>query len=162
MSQKSLSLSEIHTFTFRGISLNPGSIQNDHLKENWKTLRNRGLHFIYLNINSLLPKTDELREIVKISNSTGIDNTETKLDNSTGDPEISIDGCSAIGRDRNRKGGGVIYYVTNKICCNTKNSISNVLVEISLSNFFSFFQLQLGSFINLQIKQGFWKYCQTV
>ena len=49
------------------ISLNRGPIQNIHLKEIWKTFRNRGLHFIHLNINSLLPKTDELREIVKIS-----------------------------------------------------------------------------------------------
>ena len=48
------------------ISLNPGPTQNDHLKENWKIFRNRGLPFIHLNINSLLPKIDELRKIVKI------------------------------------------------------------------------------------------------
>ena len=54
------------------ISLNQGPIQNDHLTENWKTFRNRGLHFIHLNINSLLPKIDKLREIVKISNPTVI------------------------------------------------------------------------------------------
>ena len=54
------------------INLNPGPIQNDYLKENWKTFRNRGLHFIHLNINSLLPKIDELREIVKMSNPTVI------------------------------------------------------------------------------------------
>ena len=47
------------------ISLNPGPTQNDHLKEKWKIFRNRGLHFIHLNINSLLPKIDELRKIVK-------------------------------------------------------------------------------------------------
>ena len=56
------------------ISLSPGPIQNDHLKENWKqrrtfytfyAFRKRDLHFIHLNINSLLPKIDELREIVK-------------------------------------------------------------------------------------------------
>ena len=80
MSPKLLSLFEINTSTFKDIGLNPGSIQNDHLKENWKTFRNRGLHLIHLNINSLLPKIDELIEVVK-----------TKLDNSTGDSEISID-----------------------------------------------------------------------
>ena len=47
------------------ISLNPRTIQNNRLKENWKKCRNRNLHFIHLNINSLLPKIDELREIVK-------------------------------------------------------------------------------------------------
>ena len=102
VSQKSLSLSEIHASTFRGISLNPGPIQNYHLTENWKTFRNRGLHFIYLNIKSLLPK-NELREIVKISNPTGIDITETKLDNSISDPEISIYRCCATGRDQNKE-----------------------------------------------------------
>ena len=73
------------------ISLNPGAIQNNHLKENWEIFRNRGLHFIHLNVNRLLPKIDELREIVKISNPTVIDITETKLDNSFGDSDISID-----------------------------------------------------------------------
>ena len=64
------------------ISLNTGPIQSVHLKENWKTFRNNCLHFIHLNINSLLPKIDELREIVKISNPTVIGITKAKLDNS--------------------------------------------------------------------------------
>ena len=82
------------------ISLNPGPIQNNHLKENWKKFRNRGLHFIHLNIKSLLPKIVELTERVKISNPTVIGITETKLDNSIGDSENSIDGYCAIRRDR--------------------------------------------------------------
>ena len=118
----------------RDIGLNPGSIQNDHLKENWKTFRNRGLHFIHLNINSLLPKIDELIEVVKISNLTVIGITETKLDNSTGDSEISIDKNCAIRCDQNRKDGGVICYVTNKICYNNKSCISkqieNIFIEL--------------------------------
>ena len=61
-----------------------------------------------MNLNSLLPKIDELRETVKISNPTVIDITETKLDNLIGDSEISIDGYCAIRHDRDRKGGGVI------------------------------------------------------
>ena len=112
------------------ISLNPGPIQNDHLTENWKTFRNRGLHFIHLNINSLLPKIDKLREIVKISNPTVIGITETKLDSSISHSEISIDGYCVIRRDRNRKAGGVICYVTNKICYSTKNCISNEIENI--------------------------------
>ena len=138
------------------ISLNPGPIQNDHLTENWKTFRNRGLHFIHLNINSLLPKIDKLREIVKISNPTVIGITETKLDSSIKHSEISIDGYCAIRRDRNRKGGGVICYVTNKICYNTKNCISNETENIFMNFLFQKQnQLNLELFINLQIKQGF-------
>ena len=83
----------------------------------------QGPTFYTLNINSLLPRIDELRKIVKISNPTIIGITETKLDNAIGDSEISIDGYCAIRRDRNRKGGGVI-------CYNTKNCISNEIENI--------------------------------
>ena len=107
-------------------------------------------------MNSLLPKIDELNEMVKTSNPTVIGITETKLDNSIDDSEISIDGYCAIRRDRNRKGGGVICYVTNKICYNTKNCISKEK-EMSLSNFL--FQKQnqvlLELFTNVQLKRGF-------
>ena len=40
----------------------------------------RGLHFIHLNINSLLPKIDELRNIAKLSNAAVIGIGESKLD----------------------------------------------------------------------------------
>ena len=47
------------------ISLNPWSNRTNHqLTENLKVFKNRGLHCIHLNINSLLSKIDELREIV--------------------------------------------------------------------------------------------------
>ena len=78
-----------------------------------------------------MPKIDELREIVKVSNPRVICITETKLNNSTGDSKIFIDGYCAIRRDRNRKGGGD---VTNNICYNTKNyilnEIENIFVEL--------------------------------
>ena len=44
--------------------------------------------FIHLNINSLLSKIDELREIVKISNPTVTGITETKIDNSINNSEF--------------------------------------------------------------------------
>ena len=65
-------------------------------------------------MNSLLPKIDELREIVKIPNPTVIGITKTKLGNLAGDSEFSIDRYCAIQRDQNRSGGGIICYVTNR------------------------------------------------
>ena len=47
-------------------------------------------------MNSLLPKIDELKEMVKTTNPTVIGITETKLDNSIDDSAISIDGYCAI------------------------------------------------------------------
>ena len=65
------------------ISLNPGPNRTNHqLTEDLKVFKNRGLHFIHLNINSLLSKIDELREIVKASNVTVLGITESKLDDS--------------------------------------------------------------------------------
>ena len=62
-------------------------------------------------------------------NQTVIDITQTKTDNSIIDSEIYIKGYYAVWHDRNRKGGGVICYFTNKICYNTKNCISNFLFQ---------------------------------
>ena len=67
---------------------------------------------------------------MKISNPTVIGNTEKKLDDLIGDSEVCIKGYFAIRRDWNKKGGGVICYVTNKICYNTKNCISNEIENI--------------------------------
>ena len=48
----------------------------------WKPFSKKGLHFIHLNINSLLPEIDELRDIVKKTNASIIGITERKLDSS--------------------------------------------------------------------------------
>ena len=71
---------------------------------------------------------------MKISNPTVVGNTEKKLDDLIGDSEVCIKGYFAILRDWNKKGGGVICYVTNKICYNTKycvsNKIENIFIEL--------------------------------
>ena len=49
------------------ISLNPGSLSNPQLfkQEEWQAFSNRELHLINLNINSLLPKIHEFRDVAK-------------------------------------------------------------------------------------------------
>ena len=59
------------------IGLNPGPVYNHHplnLKE-WDIFKIKGFHLLYLNVNSLLPKIDEL------SNAAVIGIAEYKLDN---------------------------------------------------------------------------------
>ena len=49
------------------ISLNPGPVYNNqslHLNE-WNVFRSKGIHLIHLNVNSLLPKIDEIRYIAE-------------------------------------------------------------------------------------------------
>ena len=47
------------------ISLNPGPSHINQTSDNneWDVFKARGLHFIHININSLLPKIEELRRI---------------------------------------------------------------------------------------------------
>ena len=74
------------------ISLNLGSVHQDTLQcsNEWNVFKDRGLHFIHLNMNSLLPKIEELRYIAKSTNAAVIGICESKLDASVLDPEISI------------------------------------------------------------------------
>ena len=78
----------------------------------------RGLHFIHLNINSILPKIDELRLIALKSNAAVIGITESKIDESVLDGEIGIDGYIPLRSDRNRQGGGVVCYIRRDISFN--------------------------------------------
>ena len=44
--------------------------------------KKKGLHFIHININSLLPKIDELQHLTKTTDTSVVGLSETKLDNS--------------------------------------------------------------------------------
>ena len=79
----------------------------------WNIFKSRGLHFIHLNINSLLPKIEELCIIAKSTNVTIIGISESKLDESVLEPEIEIDDYKILQCDRNRQGGGVACYIRN-------------------------------------------------
>ena len=59
--------------------------------------------------------------------------TELKLDDSINDCDICIERFNIIRRDQNRIGGGVVYYVSNKICFNANcNSYKteNIFIEL--------------------------------
>ena len=99
------------------ISLNPGPNRTNHqLTENLKVFKNWGLHFIHLNIDSLLSIPDELRVSLKASNTTVVGITELKLDDSINNCEICIEGYDIVRCDHSRKSRGVVCYVSNKIC----------------------------------------------
>ena len=121
------------------VSLNPGPSQIPQLNsETWSPFRKRGLHFLHLNINSILPKIDELRNIAKTSKVSVIGISETKLDDTVTNNEINIEGYSILRHDRNRQGGGVACYVRNDISFNQvyifSNETENIFFEIFLPN----------------------------
>ena len=98
----------------------------------WKAFSKRGLHLIHLNINSLLSKIDELREIAKKTRATVIGITESKLDGSVLDGEINIDGYELVRSDQNRHGGGVACYIRNDISFNIRGDFSSEIENIFL------------------------------
>ena len=119
------------------INLNPGPVTRYQLKDpKFEASNNKGLHLIHFNINSLLPKIDELCNIAKCSNAAVIGITETKLDNTVYDSEVTIDRCSIVRNDRNRKGGGVACYIRSNICYSRKICLSDNLENIFIDLLF--------------------------
>ena len=101
------------------IELNPGPADtNQIIKEDFEVFNNKGLHFMHLNINGLLNKIDELRYIARSSNAAVIGITETKLDNTVYDSEVTVDSYNIVRNARSRNGEWVACYMRNNICFN--------------------------------------------
>ena len=72
--------------------LNPGPVYRDTLQcmNKWNVFKNRGLHFIHLNFNSLLSKIEELNFIAKSTNPAIKGICESKFDALVLEQEISM------------------------------------------------------------------------
>ena len=120
------------------ISSTPGpSHINQTLDNNeWDVFKARGLHFIHININSLLPKIEELSSIACQSNAAVIGISESNLGNSIFNSETEIDGYNTLCFDRNRHGGGVACDVRNHLSFTKRNyfphDIETIFIEIFL------------------------------
>ena len=115
--------------------MNPGPSHINQTSSNneWDVFKARGLHFIHININSLLPKIEEL---LCLSNAAVIGISESKLDNFIFDSKIEIDGYNILRFDRKRHGGGVASYVRNDLSFTKRNyfphDIEIIFMEIFL------------------------------
>ena len=72
------------------VSISPGPVQifpavNVDI---WEPLNKKGLHFLHININSLLPKIDELKCIVNKTKAAIL--LESKLDHTVPDLEVNL------------------------------------------------------------------------
>ena len=114
------------------ISLNPEPFSNNqslHSNE-WNVFRSKGIHLIHLNVNSLLPKIDEIRYIAERTKAAVIGVTESKLNESIFQSEIQIDNYDLLRCDRNRNGGGVACYIRSDISYVQKDFFPNVIENI--------------------------------
>ena len=72
--------------------------ENQDFKK-WKKFKKKGQHFVYIKINSLLPKIDELLHFTKTTDTFVIGIIETRLDNSNLSSEIEIKRYSILRLD---------------------------------------------------------------
>ena len=72
---------------------------------------NNGFKCLHLNVHSLLPKMDEIRNMVSDLKIHCLSINETFLDKSIYDSEVNIENFSIFRNDRNRNGGGVALYI---------------------------------------------------
>ena len=103
--------------------------------EKWKKFKKKGLHFVHININNLLPKIDELRHLTKTTDVSVVGISETKFDNSVSSGEFEIEGHNLLRFDRSWR-GGVACYVNkflehnykHSFCKNTKSILTNIFL----------------------------------
>ena len=91
----------------------------------------RGLKCVHQNIRNLSNKLDEIRCIVNTLNS-GIhliSFTETWLNNSVLDEEVSIPGYTIFRKDRGSKGGGVIVYARDDLTVIRRSDLERPDIE---------------------------------
>ena len=128
--KKSLKFYQFLILLSGDISLNPGPNQDLHdIEDKFEPFRKRGLHFLRINVNSLLSKIDELRDIVGHTKPAILWITESKLDGSVNNQEVNISGYNILRNDRNRNGGGVACYIRSDLCFNSRN-IFQILLNI--------------------------------
>ena len=80
------------------VILNLGPIQRspDINSTIWEQLSKKGLHFLHININSLLPKKDEIRCIANKTKAVIIVITESKHDHAVPDSEVNFPGYDIL------------------------------------------------------------------
>ena len=123
---------QIFLLLSRDISLNVGPCEVQFIDgKTCEPLKIRDLHFCHLNVNSLLYKIDELRNITYYIRPAILGITDSKLDSSFTDAEVNINGYSKIRKDRNRN-VEVLHDILETICV----LISRTFFQIQLNMFF--------------------------
>ena len=99
-------------------------------------IKEKGMNFGHLNVNSLLSRIEEIRTLAFNTNISVLGITGTKLDNTVSNEELKIDGYNLLRPDRNKNDGGVASCIKNNIAYNRHSSISenieNIVLEILL------------------------------
>ena len=87
------------------ISLNLVPVCNSQscCSNEWNVFRVTGIQLIYLNVNNILPKIDEIRDIVARTNDTVIRIPKSKLDETVLQLEIQLSNSDLLKCDKKKK-----------------------------------------------------------
>ena len=108
----------------------------------------------HLNIRSLINKLDELQVFLENRNRAPLWGlSETWLDGSLSDTELEVPGFSMYRKDRNRRGSGVMVYVSNDVKAVRRGDLEEagieaLWIEVKMSNtqMLRRWQMSLGGF----------------
>jgi exonuclease III len=92
--------------------------------------KNRGLKIACLNITSLNKHIDELRICLNDREADILAINETRLEPDFPKELISIYGYNWIGRDRNRHGGGIGFYIRDTLNYRVRSDLNNTDIEV--------------------------------
>ena len=95
----------------------------------YECLKNKGLHFLHLNAQSMFRKLPQFQYIADKYNPAIIAITETWLDDSYTNNSIKIEGYNLIRRDRQAHAGGVCMYIRENLPYNPREDLQNNEVE---------------------------------
>ena len=114
------------------INLNLGPVHQGtrQCSNEWNVFKNRGLHFIHLNINNFLSKIEKLRFTAISTNAAVLGICKSKLNASVIAQEVNIDNHKTLQCDRNRHGGGVASYIRNNLNYNIRNYLSYNILSV--------------------------------
>ena len=85
------------------ISVNTGPVYNSQssCSNEWNVFKAKGIHLIHLNVNSLLPKIDEIQYITVHTNAAVIGISESKLDETISQSGIQMSTNELLRCDKN-------------------------------------------------------------
>ena len=89
-----------YSFSEDGFYYNVNNLSEYVNRNDWDVFKKRGMYFIHININSLLPKIDEVRYIANITNASIIGISETKLEETILSSELEVDGYGFVNLDQ--------------------------------------------------------------
>ena len=86
--------------------------------------------FVYLNVNSIRDKCASIQELIKRPFDIFLI-SEIKIDDSFPNAQFEIEGYKSFTKDRDTFGGGLLFYVNEKLNCRSlKICLPNTIIEI--------------------------------